>query len=126
MKRFFKWFGIFLIVVLIGLYIEFLFFLPKQIDLNSYKPLVKDTLKKYTDLDIDFLDAKLITTPALKVGIRLLDVDINLPDGDKLLDTPCIIAKLSIPRLFLLNVKLTDVMVYKPVLYFNVLFVKNY
>ena len=121
MKRFFKWFGIFLIVVLIGLYIEFLFFLPKQIDLNSYKPLVKDTLKKYTDLDIDFLDAKLITTPALKVGIRLLDVDINLPDGDKLLDTPCIIAKLSIPRLFLLNVKLTDVMVYKPVLYFNVL-----
>ena len=120
MKRFLKWFCIFLIIILAALYVEFLFFLPKQIDLNSYKPLIKKLVKEYTDFDVEFLDANLITTPGLKIGFRLLDVDVNLPDGSKLLDTPCIWAKLSIPRMLLLNAKLTDLTLYKPVLYFNV------
>lgn len=66
MKRFLKWFCIFLIIILAALYVEFLFFLPKQIDLNSYKPLIKKLVKEYTDFDVEFLDANLITTLGLK------------------------------------------------------------
>lgn len=79
MKLFLKILGITVGVLLIGLYLSFLFLLPK-FDLNQFKPEIQKIAREQAKLDINFENAKIITTPLLGVGMKADDISVKLPD----------------------------------------------
>ncbi len=107
MKKFLKIFGICVLGVLALIYICFLFVLPNVIDLNQYKPLVKDLAKEQAKLDVDLGDIKVVTTPLLGAGVKIDGIKVNLPDGSLLLSTDSVKARISVPSLLLLTVKVS-------------------
>ena len=114
MKKFWIYLGSATGVALLSLYLAFLFYLPRAIDLNSYKPLIQQIAKEQGKIDMDFKNPKLITTPHLQAGIRIEDITINLPDGSKLFDANSFEARISLPNLFLLTVKIPHLEVNSP------------
>ncbi len=116
MKKFLKILGIAVLVLIAGAYIYFLKFLPEQIDLNVYIPQIQKAVKEQTDFNIKIGNIKLFTTPSLQIGAKISDVSIDLPDGSTLFRTAGAKAKLSLLRLFLLNVRVSEISVYKPYL----------
>jgi len=85
MKKFLQITGWILLGILLTVYLCFLFVLPSVLDLNKYKPLVKDLAKKEANLDVDLGDIKVITTPLLGAGVKIDDISVKLPDGSLLL-----------------------------------------
>ena len=107
MKKFLQIFGFTVLGIVVALYICFLFVLPNVVNLNQYKPLVKDLAKEHANLDVDFDNVKIITTPLLGAGIKIENPSIKLPDGSILLSAGGIKTRISIPSLFLLTVKVS-------------------
>ncbi len=113
MKLFFKILGITVGVLLIGLYLAFLFLLPK-FDLNQFKPEIQKIAKEQAKLDINFENAKIITTPLLGVGVKADDISVKLPDGSVLFSADGVKGRIALPSLFLLTVKVSCAEVYSP------------
>ena len=107
MKQFWKIFGITVAGILALIYICFLFVLPNVIDVNQYKPIVKELVTKQTNLNLDFENAKIITTPLLGAGLKIDNVTIKLPDESLLLSTDTLKVRVSIPSALLLTVKVS-------------------
>lgn len=107
MKKFFQILGFILLGLILALYLCFLFVLPNMIDLNQYKPLVKDLAKEQANLDVNFDNAKVITTPFLGAGAKIDNISVKLPDGSILLSADSIKARIAIPSLFLLTAKVS-------------------
>ena len=84
MKTFLKWFGIASGSLLLILYLAFLFVLPNALDLNQFKPDIQKVAKDYAQLDVNFENAKILTTPLLAVGLKADDLSVKLPDGSLL------------------------------------------
>ena len=53
MKKFLQIFGFVVLAIVLALYLCFLFVLPNVIDLNQYKPLVKDLAKEQAKIDVE-------------------------------------------------------------------------
>ena len=107
MKKFLQIFGFVVLGIIVAAYLCFLFVLPNVIDLNQYKPLVKDLVKEQGRVDIDFDDARVITTPLLGAGVKIDNASVKLPDGSILLATDEIKTRISIPSLLLFTVKVS-------------------
>lgn len=97
-----------------------------MIDLNKYKPEVQKLAKEQTKLNIDFENAKIITTPLLEAGIKAENISIKLPDNSILFSTDGIKTRISIPSLFLLTVKVSCLEVQKPFVNLKIVNDKNF
>ena len=115
MKKFLQILGFVILGIILALYLCFLFVLPNVIDLNQYKPLVKDLAKEQAQLDVDLGDIKVITTPLLGAGVKIDNLSVKLPDGSNLLSTDGIKARISVPSILLLTVKVSCFEVENPV-----------
>ena len=107
-------FGFSLLGIISLVYFGFLFILPNVIDLNQYKPFVKDIAKEQAKLNVDFENIKVITTPLLGVGAKIDNVSVKLPDGSILFSADGIKTRVSIPSLLLMTVKISCFEVEKP------------
>ena len=116
MKKFLQILGFVVLGIILALYLCFLFVLPNVIDLNQYKPLVKDLAKEQAKLDVDFENAKVITTPLLGAGVKIDNISVKLPDGSVLLSTDSIKTRVSIPSLLLLTVKVSCLEIENPLI----------
>ena len=116
MKVFLKWFGIVSGSFLAILYLAFLFVLPNAIDVNKFKPEVQKLAKEYADLDVNFENAKILTTPLLAVGLKADNISVKLPDGSLLAGMDGFKTRLSLPHLLVLSVKLSCAEVNSPVI----------
>lgn len=114
MKKFLKILGIIILTIILAAYLAFLFVLPKKIDLNSYKEMVQRLALEQAHLNIDFSNVSIYTTPALEVGVKIDDLTINLPDNSSLLNTSGVKAKISLPNLFLLTVRVSEIAIDTP------------
>ena len=116
MKTFFKWLGIILGILIFILYLCFLFVLPNAIDLNKYTPELKKLAQTYAKLDINFENAKIITTPLLGAGIQAENLSVKLPDGSLLTSANKIKTRISLPHLLVLCVKVSCAEIDSPVI----------
>lgn len=114
MKKFFKITGIFILSVLFVLYLAFLFVLPKQIDLNKYKPDLQKLVKENTDLTVDFDNVKVITSPLLEAGVKVKNIKVKLPDESVLFSADSFKGKVFLPELLWLTVRVSCAEVEKP------------
>ncbi|MFI3300536.1 MAG: AsmA-like C-terminal region-containing protein [Candidatus Gastranaerophilales bacterium] len=101
-------------VVLLSIYVYFLFFLPKRVDINQYKDIIVSMTKEFTNYDLQIDNLNLETTPLFGVVISAEGTRLNLPDGSKFVSLPFAKARLSLPNLLLLNVRLSEVVVENP------------
>lgn len=104
-----------LLTILVLGYLAFLFIVPKVVNLNEYKPLIQQIAKEQAKMSIDFSNAKVITTPILEAGVLLNDLNVVLPDNSELLNVDKVKIKLSLPNLLLLNVRVSEVLIEKPI-----------
>lgn len=123
MRGFLKIAGLTLGVILLVGYIYFLIFLPKQINLNSYLPEIQKIVKENSGINLEIADIKLETTPWLGVGIKAFDIKTYFDDKTPLANIPCVRAKVSLLNLLILNLRVSEVSVYKP--YINLEIVDN-
>lgn len=107
MKNFFKILGFIVLGTVFAAYLCFLFVLPNVIDLNQYTPLIKDLAKEQAKLDIDYKNAKIITTPLLGAGIKAENISVKLPDGSVLFSADGFKTRVALPSLFLLTAKVS-------------------
>ena len=107
MKKFIQILGFVALGIVLAAYLCFLFVLPNVIDLNQYKPLVKDLAKEQANLDVNFDNAKVITSPLLGAGAKIENISVKLPDGSILLSADSLKARISIPSLLLLTAKVS-------------------
>ena len=107
MSKSWKIFWFSMLGIVCAIYLAFLFILPNVIDLNQYKPIVKDLAKENAKLDVDFGNAKIITTPLLGAGVKIDDISVKLPDNSLLFSADTIKTRISIPSIFLLTVKVS-------------------
>jgi len=107
MKKFLQITGFIVLGILVVLYLSFLFVLPNVVDLNQYKPMVKELAKEQGRVDVDFDNAKVITTPLLGAGVKIDNISVKLPDGSILFAADGVKTRISIPSLFLLTVKVS-------------------
>ena len=122
MKLFLKIFGILTGVLFLGLYLAFLFVLPR-FDVNQYKPDIQKIVSEQTKLNINFENAKIITTPLLGVGLKADDISVKLPDGSVLFSANGVKGRVALPSLLLLTVKVSCAEVDSP--FVNVEIVDN-
>ena len=115
MKKFLQITGWVLLGIILAVYLCFLFVLPNVLDLNKYKPLVKDLAKEQANLDVDFDNVKVITTPLLSAGVKIDNISIKLPDGSMLLSAESLKTRVAIPSALLLTVKVSCLEIEKPV-----------
>lgn len=113
MKLFFKVVGITLGVILIGLYLSFLFLLPR-LDINQFKPEIQKIALEQTKLSVNFENAKIITTPLLSVGVKADDISVKLPDETVLFSADGFKGRIALPSLLLMTVKVSCAEVYSP------------
>lgn len=100
-----------LLVVLYGL---FLFCLP-FLNLDGFKPDIQKIAKEQANLDVNFEKLRIITTPTLQAGARIEGLSVKLPDGSELFTSQMVKARISLPALFTLTVKVPCFEVVTPV-----------
>lgn len=115
MKKFFKIIGIITGGLLLVAYGAFLFVLP-QYDINKYKEDLQKLVKEQVNLDVNFENAKIITTPLLGVGVKADNISVKLPDGSNLFTADGFKTRVALPSLLALTVKVSCAEIYSPVL----------
>lgn len=101
-------------LILAGLYLTFLFYLPKAVDLNEYKPLIQEIAKEQANIDVNFENPQIVTTPSLQAGFKTGEISIKLPDGSVLFSADSLQGRISLPSLILLTVKVSCAEVISP------------
>ena len=114
MKNFLKYLGIFIATIVVLLYLSFLFVVPNIIDLNKYLPVVQKLAEDYAKLNIKLENPKIITTPLLGAGIKADNISIKLPDDSVLFSADSIKARIALPSLLLMTVKVSCLEVENP------------
>lgn len=123
MKKFLKVSGIIIGVILLLAYIGFLFVLPRVVDISPYKEQIKQIVNEQANLDIDYKNEHLVTTPFLGVGFKADDVSVSLPDKTQIFTSDNIKAIVSLPHILFLTVRVSSVDVLNP--FVNVEILKN-
>lgn len=101
-------------LVLAGLYLAFLFYLPKAVDLNEYKPLIQEIAKEQANIDLNFENPQIVTTPSLQAGFKTGKILVKLPDGSVLFSADSFQGRISLPSLILFTVKVTCAEIISP------------
>lgn len=114
MNKFLKYFGYTLAGAIVLAYAGFLFVLPNVIDLNQYKTDVQKIAKEQAKLDVNFENARIITTPLLGAGIKADNISVKLPDNSVLFSADNFKTRISLPSLFLLTVKVSCLEINNP------------
>lgn len=114
MKRFWKIFGLLSLIAIFCVYMAFLFYLPRAVDLEVFKPEIEKIAKEQAHLDVDIQNLKLKTTPALGVGIKTGKITVKLPDGSVLLSAESAGGHVALPSLLLLTVKVPEIDIQSP------------
>ena len=114
MKNTWKFIGYSFLAILVLIYLAFIFVLPRCVNLNEYKPLVQQLAKEQAHLNIDFDNAKIITTPLLEAGIVLDNLKVSLLDDSELVDIDRAKVKLSLPNLLILTVRISEISIDNP------------
>lgn len=107
MKKFLKIFGFCILGIIVLAYLSFLFVLPNAVDINKFKPDVQKIVKEQTNLDLNFENAKIITTPLLSAGIKADNISVKLPDGSVLFSADDLKTRVALPSALLLTVKVS-------------------
>ena len=115
MKKFLKILGIIFGVILLAFYLCFIFVVPKVVDITPYKEQIKKIVKEQANLDIDYKNEKVVTTPFLGVGIKADDIKVLLPDKTEIFKSDKIKAIVSVPYLLFLTVKVSSADIENPV-----------
>lgn len=123
MRIFFKILGIIFCVALVGIYLSFIFVVPRVVDITPYKEQIKQIVKEQANLDIDYKNEKIITTPFLGAGIKADDIKISLPDKTVIFQADNIKAAVSVPYLLFMVVKVSSVDIQNPLI--NIEILKN-
>ena len=113
-KKFLKIVGIIVLAIILLAYLAFLFVLPRKLDLNAYKDDIQKLTLEQSHMNIDFKDIRLYTTPILEAGIKIEGLNITLPDKSELLNIGNAKAKISLPNLLFLTVRISEVTVENP------------
>lgn len=114
MKTFFKYVFIIIFSALFTLYMEFLFALPKFVNLDGFKEDIQKIVKEQADLTLDYNNLKIVTTPLLSAGIKADDISLKLPDGSEIFAADSFQGRISLPSLLLLTVKVSYAEVNSP------------
>lgn len=114
MKKVLRIIGITSLALLGIIYLSFLLILPNVVDLNQFKPLVQNIAKEQAQLEVDFSDIKITTTPILTAGVVLSDLSVKMPDKSELFSANSIKARISLPSLLLLTVRVSDAEIISP------------
>ena len=114
MKKFLKITGILVLAAIVLAYLVFLFVLPRKVDLNVYKAEVQKLVLEQAKMNLDFENIQLYTTPALEAGVKIKGLSVKLPDESDLITTDNIRAKISLPNLLLLTVRVSEIVVDNP------------
>lgn len=114
MKKFFKILGIIFCIIFVGLYLSFLFVVPRVVDITQYKDQIKQIVKEQANIDIEYNNEKVITTPILGAGFSADDVKITLPDNTVIFSSDNIKATVSLPHLLLLTVRVSGIDIQNP------------
>lgn len=101
-------------VTLTALYLAFLFYLPHAVDLNDYKPMIQELAKEQANLEIDFKNPRIVTTPTLQAGFKTDEISVKLPDGSTLFSANSFQGRISLPSLIFLTVKVSCAEVISP------------
>ena len=117
MKKFLKILGIIILTVIIIVYLCFLFVLPNVVKLDEYKPMVQQIVKEQAHLDLDYGDLKVITTPLLGIGVKTDNVTLKFEDGSELFSSDGVKARVALPSLLLMTVKVSCFDVENPNIY---------
>lgn len=115
MKKFFKVLGIIFLIILAGLYLCFLFVVPKVVDITPYKNQIKQIVKEQANLDINYENEKIVTTPFLGIGLKADNINVSLPDKTEIFKSDNMKAIVSIPYLLFMTVRVSSVDVDNPV-----------
>lgn len=126
MKKFFKVFGFCVLGLVVLAYLSFLFILPNAIDINKFKPDVQQLVKEQANLDINFENAKIITTPLLGAGIKAENIIIKLPDDSVLFSADSLKTRVALPSALLLTVKVSCLEINNPFINLEILNDKQY
>lgn len=116
MKKFFKVVGILIILAVIGLYLSFLFVLPKAVDLNKFKPDLQKIVEEQTNLLLDFENPQVTVTPLLSAGIQGENLKIKLKDNSEIVSADSFKGRISLPHLLFLTVKVTTAQIDNPLI----------
>lgn len=113
--------GIITALIIAVFYILFLLVLPNVVNLNNYK---KDIQKIVTDnckLNIDFENAKIVTSPLLSAGVKLTGLKISYPDKTVLLNTNMAEVKVAVLPLITKNINVSSVKIETPQISLDIL-----
>ncbi len=113
MKTFFKYLGIFIGSVLLLAYLCFLIVLPR-FDIAAYKGDLQKIVKDQTNLNLNFENLKLYTTPLLEIGVKGEDLSVKLPDDSTLLSAESFKGKVAIPSVLFMTAKVSGLEVNSP------------
>lgn len=114
MKTFFKYLCLIIFAAIFTLYIEFLFAVPRFVNLDFYKEDIQQIVKEQANMTLNYNNAKVITTPLLGAGIKADNISLKLPDGSEVFSADSFKGKISLPSLLLLTVKVAGVEVNSP------------
>ena len=126
MKKFLKIFAISFASLIGLLYLSFVFVLPHAIDIEKFKPELQKIAQEQAKLNIDFNDAKIITTPMLGVGISAKDISIKLPDESVLFSADSIKTRVALPSLLTLTIKVSCLEIEEPFVNLEIADEKNF
>ena len=126
MKKFWKIFGFCVLGIICLAYLSFLFILPNAVDINKFKPDIKKTVKEQAGLDVNFENAKIITTPLLGVGLKAEKFSVNLPDDSLLFSADSLKTRIALPSLALLTVKVSCFELNNPLINLEIVNGKQY
>ena len=108
-------------------YVCFLFVLPNAVDLNKFKPELQSIVKEQVGgVNINFENAKIMTTPLFGIGVKAENISVTLPDDSLLFSADSLRTRVALPSLALLTVKVSCLEVNNPVLNLEIVNGKQY
>lgn len=97
-----------LVFLLVVLYSWFLFILPRNVDLNVYKPVFQKFVLENTGVKFNCGNLKFTTSPFLEVGVKTDNLNLILPDNSKLFTAKSFSGKVFLPSLLLSTIHVSS------------------
>ena len=114
MNKWLKITGYAFLGIIVLIYLGFLFVLPNVIKIEDYKSEIQKLVAEQTKLKLDFNNAKVVTTPLLGAGIKAEDISVKLPDDSVLFSADKIQARIALPSVLLMTVKVSCLEIESP------------